>query len=43
MQDLHSIVQSQPGKNVLGHADCAAPTRRYELDHIDQEYIYLCP
>ena len=32
VQDLHSIVQIQPRKHVLGHADYAAPTRQHELD-----------
>ena len=35
------IVQIQPRKYVLYHADHTAPTRQHELDHTDQEYI--CP
>ena len=29
------IVQIQPRKRVLDHADCTAPTRQHELDHTD--------
>ena len=35
------MVQIQLRKYVLGHADYTAHTRPHELDHTDQEYIYL--
>ena len=33
------VVQIQPRKHVLDHADYTAPTRQHELDHTDQEYL----
>ena len=38
---LYQVVQIQPRKLVLDHADCMAPTRQHELDHTYQEFI--CP
>ena len=48
VQDLHSpVVQIQPKKPVLDHADDTAPTRQHELDHTDHtdhtDQEYICP
>ena len=32
------IIQFQPRKPVVDHAESTAPTRQHELDHTDEEY-----
>ena len=31
--DMSCIIQTQPKKHVLDHADFVAPTHKHELDH----------